>query len=297
MMCLMPDEMAYNVNHNKLAYFIINEAYRDDKYTMKKVVHAQPRCLAYLDDIFRDDEEIVFTALLRDNGCRLLHFASERVKSDKNTYFWLAGLQTCAFAGDEIGRILNKYQPSLCDDKEFMQMMICKTRSSDLFSFASKRLRDDKDMVLLTVSRSHYIGPDFLKKIGPRCLNSVEIMLMLLDRVDDAIYHCGKKLLDNNDFAFVIGRMYIDDFGHLSKRIRSDRSFVLDMMKYHRFSAAFYVTDNILQYMGKNLKDDVAFAHELFDIGHYDKKEIIRHFSNKVRNNRSIRKLLKNIET
>lgn len=292
-MCLMPDEMAYNVNHNKLAYFIINEAYRDDKYTMKKVVHAQPICLAYLDDIFRDDEEMVFTALLRDHGCRLLHFASERIKSDKNTYSWMAGIQTCGFEGDEIGRILNKYQPSLCDDKEFMQMMICKTRDADLFSHASERLRDDKDIVILCMTRLHHLGRNFVKKIGPRCRNSIEIMLMLLDKVDDSVEYCGKKLKDNKDFAFVIGRKYMNEFCSLSKRLRSDRSFVLDIMKYHRFSGEYDVTYYILHYMGDNLKNDVTFAHELLEVHDDLKKEIITRFNKKVRNNRSIREILK----
>lgn len=278
-----------HVQWNPLAYFLIDPKYCDDNHTIWNVVEREPRCFAYVNDRFRDDRVVLFKALYSDNDCRMLHFASERVKSDKNTYFKLADFPLHWFNDDQIGKVLQKVQPSLCDDKEFILTMMEILDSVYLFRFASERLRNDKHLVLFCM-RKDYRNYEYM---GSRCRDDRDIMMFLASHIN-VLMECGNKLKNDREFMYMILCMDPQCFWTLNAELRSDRSFIIDLLKFHRGST---MLSYVAKHMTDNLKDDVSFACEMFKIGHYDRKEVIQYFTSKVRNNRSIRKLLKNIET
>ncbi len=219
---------------------------RDDKELMLLAVETDGYSLKFASDRLKDDEEVALAAMTNLPCYEVFCAASDRLNADKD--FVLKCIGMCE--REDVYHIINwmlgsmtgpPRRPDWSDDKDVMLLAVQRGRC---LSFASPRLRDDKEVVM--ASLCHWgstltYASDRLQSDRELVLQAAQYWWTLRD-VDPK-----SEFRDDKEIVMKVVQNYASSINGASPRLQVDRDVVL---------AAVRQDNSILLKLPESWKDD-----------------------------------------
>jgi thiamine phosphate synthase YjbQ (UPF0047 family) len=204
-------------------------------FVMKAVI-AKGIALKYVDQAFQDDKELVMKAV-SNNGAAFQH-ASGRLRDD-------AQVLEMATTAPSVTVPISYASDRLKDHKQMALTAI--NQYADAYGFLSQRLREDRDVVLATVSRDG----GFLIEVPSAFKADEEIALAAIK----SSYSVGYRLVDDSlkaSRAFNLKAVAAGNvFDCLAREFKGDREIIL---------AAIHANYQVYSILSEQLQDDPQIA-------------------------------------
>ena len=197
---------------------------------VKEKLKHYPYLLAYADDKYKDDEELVLLAI-KKNG-RILKYASERLQNNEKLVNIAVGTNGAALA---------YASERLKDDDDIVSMAI--DSYGTYLQYASKRLQDDDDIVMDAL-RSNGAN---LQYASERLRDDKWYVNLAIKNNSSALEYASKRLQNDKALVLLSVRTYSSNLAYASNKLQDDKEIVLEAVKQD---------GKALRYASKRLKND-----------------------------------------
>ena len=170
-------------------------------------------------EIFRDNKDIVTTAVQRDGMS--LKYASKRLQDDYDVV--LAAVQKNGIA-------LRYASDRLKDDRKIVMATV--TQDGRALHYASKRLQDDKDIAKAAVCEDKLA----LKLISHQLQNDKDIILAAVTRDGMALVFVSDRLKDDKDIVLAAVTQDGTTLQLASRRLQNDKDIILAAKTQEEFA-------------------------------------------------------------
>ncbi len=138
-------------------------------------------------------------------------------------------------------RFLEYVSAGLCDDEDVVFKAISKCRSGDEFEFASSRLKDDKQFVVLCMQCLHDVSYemfDFIKTISLRLRGDKDVMSAAVAVTASCLMLASKQLRDDEEIVTSAINAFGQAIAHASDRLKNSRDLALQAVSNTGFALA-----------------------------------------------------------
>ncbi len=232
------EDIIYQMVSNKEILNLIPNEMRNKKRIVLASVEAFPMSLKDVPTQFQDDEEIVEVATRRSQG-EAFQFASERLRKDKNFIIKFI---------EDVPAIMEYVPSDLRKDEEAMF-----------------KLSSEVPWAIRYVDESLSKNPNFIKRLINRKTGKYTALLSL--------YSLPFEIRDNEDLMLLYFETSkcINDFHYVSRRLKSDKNFILKLAK---------ININVLSSVDEGILLDKKFMLKLISINPDAVEYLPRQFAN-----------------
>lgn len=179
------------IKENPSALEYVKEEFASDRDIVRLAVEEEPECFDYAADILKDDEDFIKT--LCASSSMILEYASERIRDSESVFHYAYQLPN---------------------------------RFGDEISFASERLRDDKEFVmeLLTNITDEEEDIEILEYLSERLQDDEEVVAACVMLNTDEFEYASERLQFNAGFALTLMmNMELDIYDMLPEEVQADK--------------------------------------------------------------------------
>ena len=196
------------------------------------------RFLHYASEKLKDDREIVLAAVTKSGSA--LEFASDKLKDDK---------EIVLAAVTKNGFYLQYASNRLKDDKEIV--LVAVAEDGQALRYAPDKLKDDKEIVLAAVTNHGYAleyAPDKLK-------DDKEIVLTAVTNRGYSLQYASTKLKDDKEIVLVAVTNNGDALEYASEKLKDDKEILLAAVANDSSSLRF-ASEEAREYINKKLMEE-----------------------------------------
>ena len=254
---------------------------RADKNFMLAAINENGLTLEHASENLRSDKELALRALenippYSDGQAfnNLVRSLSVILKADKEVV--LQALKHHSSSGYTVDDFLYIIDGRFMDDKEVM-LLACQKLGYSLRS-ASKRLQDDKDVVLAAITQDRNYGTTTynLKYASERLRNDEEIILTAVNMLGYSLQFASQRLRDDRNIVNSAVSSTGKALEFASPRLQNDREIVL--------TAISNASGGVLEFASRDLRDDTVVVENALAKSDYD----LVYASDRFRNNREL---------
>ena len=202
------------IENNADAIKYASDRLKDNKEVMLKAVEHDGNALMYA-FYLRDDKEVVLKAI--ENNIDAIKYASDRLKHDKDVILKIMEI-------DKDSDISSYFTDELKDDKEVM--LIAVENNGFMLKYASDKLKDDKDIVLKAVNQNGLA----LIYASDRLKNDKEVVLKAIESNTYAIEYASDELKKDKDIILKLIEKDGNGFvypAYFTDELKDDKEFML----------------------------------------------------------------------
>jgi len=203
------------VKHCPMILNELSDQWKDHEQVIIAAVRRWGGALSYATERFRDDFNIVLTAVKSSRG-EALEYASERLRDDP---IIVSAAVKCG------GRALQHASERFRDDPTTVSAAV--KRGGWSLEYASERFRDDLNIAFAAFQSCG----ESLEHVSERLRDRVDVVLAACEQNHSAFRFASDKLRDDTDVVLAAIKVSDECFAYASERIRNDRDTVLAAVK------------------------------------------------------------------